>query len=129
MAIFGIGIDLVSIPRMQAAVDRHGPRFAERVLGGQELEGYGDSRRKAAFLAKHFAAKEALLKALGTGLRMGIQWGDMQVRNDPLGKPFFVCDGRVRELFDERGITAAHLSISDEQDYAAAFVTLVCGTS
>ena len=125
--IFGIGIDLVCIPRMEAAIERHGRRFAERVLGDRELEGYADSPRKAAFLAKHFAAKEALLKALGTGLRSGIQWQHMQVRNDSLGKPFMVCDGRVRELFDERGITESHLSISDEQDYAAAFVTLVCG--
>ena len=111
---------------MEAAIERHGQRFAERVLGAQELEGYADARRKAAFLAKHFAAKEALLKALGTGLRSGVQWGNVQVRNDALGKPFLVCDGRVRELFDERGITASHVSITDEQDYAAAFVTLVC---
>jgi len=127
--IYGVGIDLVSISRMEAAIERHGQRFAERVLGDRELQGYADSSRKAAFLAKHFAAKEALLKALGTGLRSGIQWRDMQVHNDSLGKPFLVCDGRVRALFDEHGVTESHLSITDEQDYAAAFVTLVCAPS
>ncbi len=124
--IFGIGIDLVRISRIEAAIDRHGHRFAERILGAEELERYADTRRKAAFLGKHFAAKEALLKALGTGLRMGIQWADMRVHADPLGKPFLSCHGRVRELFDEHGITESFLSISDEGEYAAAFVTLVC---
>ena len=124
--IFGVGVDLVRISRIEAAIGRHGQRFAERILCDGELEGFADSRRKAAFLAKHFAAKEALLKALGTGLRMGIQWSHMEVRNDELGKPFLVCRGRVQELFDERGITASHLSISDEDEYAAAFVTLEC---
>jgi holo-[acyl-carrier protein] synthase len=124
--IFGIGIDLVKISRMDAAIERHGNRFAARILSEAELADYAGARHKAGFLAKHFAAKEALLKALGTGLRMGIHWGDMQVRNDPLGKPFVVCGGRVQELFDERRITESFLSISDEDEYAAAFVTLVC---
>jgi holo-[acyl-carrier protein] synthase len=124
--IYGIGIDLVRISRIEAAIERHGRRFAERILSDHELEGFSGSPRQAEFLAKHFAAKEALLKALGTGLRMGIQWSHMEVRNDSLGKPFLVCAGRVQELFDERGITASFLSISDEDEYAAAFVTLVC---
>ncbi|NIM26725.1 MAG: holo-ACP synthase [Gammaproteobacteria bacterium] len=123
--IFGVGIDLVRISRMQAAIERHGRRFAERILSDLELAAFDASRRRAAFLAKHFAAKEALLKALGTGLRMGIQWNHMEVRKDALGKPFLVCSGRVQELFDERGITESFLSISDEDEYAAAFVTLV----
>ena len=58
-------------------------------------------------------------------MRMGIQWNHMEVRKDALGKPFLVCSGRVQELFDERGITESFLSISDEDEYAAAFVTLV----
>lgn len=123
--IFGVGIDLVRISRLETAIDRHGHRFAERILGPDELQGYAGSRSKAAFLAKHFAAKEALLKALGTGLRMGIRWRHMQVRHDRLGKPFLVCGGRVRELFEEHGITESFISITDEDEYAAAFVTLV----
>ncbi|GMQ76673.1 MAG: holo-ACP synthase [Gammaproteobacteria bacterium] len=124
--IYGIGIDLVRISRIEAAIGRHGRRFAERILGEHELVEYAASRHKAKLAAKHFAAKEALLKALGTGLRMGIQWRHMEVHHDTLGKPYLVCGGRVQELFDERGISASFLSISDEDDYAAAFVTLVC---
>lgn len=123
--IFGIGVDVVRISRMETALGRHGRRFAERILSDYELEGFAGSRRQAAFLAKHFAAKEALLKALGTGLRMGIQWSDMEVHNDTLGKPFLICGGRVQALFDERGVGASFLSIADEDEYAVAFVTLV----
>ena len=123
--IFGIGVDLVRIARMQRAIERHGSRFAERILAAEELARYSGARDKAAFLAKHFAAKEALLKALGTGLRLGIRWHDMEVRNDALGKPDMICSGRVQELFDERGIGSSFLSISDEDEYAAAFVTLL----
>lgn len=125
--IYGIGIDLVRIARVETAIARHGSRFAERILSEHELEGYAAARHKANFTAKRFAAKEALLKALGTGLRMGIHWEHMEVRRDPLGKPYLVCRNRVQELFAERGITDAFLSISDEDEYAAAFVTLVCG--
>jgi holo-[acyl-carrier protein] synthase len=124
--IYGVGIDLVRISRIDAAIGRHGRRFAERILTEHELAEYTASRHKAGFTAKRFAAKEALLKALGTGLRMGIGWHDMEVRQDTLGKPYFVCSGRVQELFDERAIAASFLSISDEDEYAAAFVTLVC---
>jgi len=127
--IYGIGVDLVRISRIEAALERHGSRFAERILSDHELEAYGATRRKANFTAKHFAAKEALLKALGTGLRMGIHWGHMEVRNDTLGKPYLVCRERVQDLFDERGISASFLSLSDEDEYAAAFVTLVCRQS
>lgn len=127
--IYGIGIDLVRISRIDAAIDRHGDRFAQRILSDHELTQYAANRRRAQFVAKHFAAKEALLKALGTGLRMGIQWRHMEVRNNALGKPYLVCGGRVQELFDEHGITASFLSLSDEDEYAAAFVTLVCGRS
>jgi len=122
--IYGIGIDLVRISRIEAAIGRHGPRFAERILSEDEFEEYASSRHKARFAAKHFAAKEALLKALGTGLRMGIQWRHMEVRNDELGKPFLICHGRVQELFAERAIANSFLSITDEDEYAAAVVTL-----
>lgn len=127
--IYGIGVDLVRIARIEGAIARHGDRFAERILSDHELRGYRASRHPANFAAKHFAAKEALLKALGTGLRMGIHWAHMEVRNDPLGKPYLVCRARVQELFDERGIGASFLSLSDEDEYAAAFVTLVCRQS
>ena len=123
--IYGIGVDLVRISRIEAAIGHHGRRFAERILGEHELAEYAASRHQAKLTAKHFAAKEALLKALGTGLRMGIRWRHVEVHHDTLGKPYLVCGGRVRELFDEHGIGASFLSISDEDEYAVAFVTLV----
>ena len=124
--IYGIGVDLVRISRIDAAIGRHGRRFAERILSDHELVLYTAHRHKAGFTAKRFAAKEALLKALGTGLRMGVRWHDMEVRQDTLGKPYFACSGRVQELFHERAIVDSLLSISDEDEYAVAFVTLVC---
>jgi len=127
--IYGIGIDLVRISRIEAAIGRHGDRFAERILSQHEYGQYATSRQRANFVAKHFAAKEALLKALGTGLRMGIQWRHMDLRNDALGKPYVLCSGRVQALFEERGITASFVSLTDEDEYAAAFVTLVCAPS
>lgn len=125
--IYGIGIDLVRIARIEAAIERHGDRFARRILSEREFASYSASRSRAKFTAKHFAAKEALLKALGTGLRMGIQWHHMEVHHDALGKPYFVSAGRVQELFAEHGIGESFLSISDEDEYAVAFVTLVRG--
>jgi holo-[acyl-carrier protein] synthase len=122
--IYGIGVDLVRIARVENALARHGDRFADRVLHHDEVVAFRATARRAALLAKHFAAKEALLKALGTGLRFGIRWHDMAVYRDGLGKPYFRCAGRVRELLDEAGVDACHLSLTDEREYAVAFVTL-----
>ena len=122
--VHGIGVDLVRISRIEAALERFGERFARRILTQAELREYARRPRRADFLAKHFAAKEALVKALGTGIRMGIQWHDAEVRRDALGKPYFVCSGRVSELFSEQSVGASHLSISDEDGFAMAFVVL-----
>ena len=122
--VYGIGIDLVRIVRMDRAIERHGDRFAQRILADDERGAYAKSQRRAAFLAKHFAAKEALLKALGTGLRDGMTWHEMAVHRDHLGKPWIACSGRVRERLEQAGVRGCHLSLTDEGDYAAAFVTL-----
>lgn len=122
--IYGIGIDLVRVARIDAALARFGDRFARRILTEQEMDEYSRSRHGADFLAKHFAAKEALVKALGTGIRMGIQWRHMALRRDALGKPYMVCSGRVRALFDELGIGASFVTLSDEEGFAVAFVVL-----
>ena len=124
MVVYGIGIDLVRIARMDRAIERHGDRFAQRILGDDERLAYAESQRRAAFLAKHFAAKEALLKALGTGLRDGMTWHEIAVHRDRLGKPWIACSGRVRERLEQAGVRGCHLSLTDEGDYAAAFVTL-----
>lgn len=122
--IFGIGTDIVSIQRMANNVTRYGDRFAQRILADDEMARYRESPRQAHFLAKRFAAKEATAKALGTGIRDGLSLRDIRVENDPLGKPLLVFSHEGGDKLRQRRIGAAHLSISDEMDYAIAFVTL-----
>ena len=122
--IHGIGTDLVRVARMQGALQRFGDRFAGRILATNEQQDYRRARRKAHFLARRFAAKEALLKALGTGLRDGMRWRDIAVVHDPLGRPSLACGGRVREALRDYFIDRSHLSLSDEDEYAIACVVL-----
>jgi holo-[acyl-carrier protein] synthase len=124
--IYGIGTDIIRIPRIEAALERNGERFAEKVLGPEELEKY--RRRKAKveargvrFLATRFAAKEAFSKAIGLGMRMPMSWRAMQTLNAPSGKPVAVTSGALKEFMEQNGLTA-QVSITDETDYAVAFV-------
>ena len=122
--IFGIGTDIVRVARMQNDLDRFGDRFAERILTDRELVDFREVRNRANFLARRFAAKEAAAKALGTGFRDGIQLRDIGVGHDALGKPSLEFSGRALEFLREKGVTVAHISLSDEADHAVAFVTL-----
>ena len=122
--IVGIGTDIARIERFEAGMARHGERFARRLLGAQELARFADHPQPAAFLAKRFAAKEAFVKALGTGLRQGMRFTQIQVVNDALGTPSFVLSDEAEALTARAGIRHLHLSISDERDQAIAFVVL-----
>lgn len=124
--IYGIGTDIIRIPRIEAALARHGDRFAEKILGPEEMEKY--LRRKAKveargvrFLATRFAAKEAFSKAIGLGMRMPMTWRAMQTLNAPGGKPVAVVSGTLKD-FMEKNSLVAQVSITDETDYAVAFV-------
>ncbi|HWU98572.1 MAG TPA: holo-ACP synthase [Oxalicibacterium sp.] len=124
--IYGIGTDIIQIDRIEAALGRHGERFAERILGTEELQKY--HRRKAKvearglrFLATRFAAKEAFSKAIGLGIHMPMTWRAMQTLNAPSGKPIVVTSGKLEQYMQENGLTA-QVSITDETDYAVAFV-------
>ena len=124
--IFGIGTDIIRIDRIAAAVARHGDRFAGKILGPQEMEKY--LRRKAKveargirFLATRFAAKEAFSKAIGLGMRMPMTWRAVQFVNVPSGKPVVVTSGGLTAFMQEHGI-AAQVSLTDEAEYAVAFV-------
>lgn len=124
--IYGIGTDILQISRVQAALGRHGDRFAQRILGPEEMQKY--LRRKAKvevrgirFLATRFAAKEAFSKAIGMGMRMPMTWRAMQVLNAPSGKPEVVCSGTLKTWMEAQGLTA-QVTITDEADYAVAFV-------
>ena len=124
--IIGIGSDIARVGRFEQAMARHGKRFAQRILGSEEQRILASHTQPAAYLAKRFAAKEAFVKALGSGLRHGIQWKDIQVLNDRLGKPYLQLDGLARAHAQKLEINAMHVSLSDEADYALAFVILEC---
>ncbi len=123
--IFGIGTDIVSVSRMESAIERHGERFAGRILSATELDEYLQSGKPAHFLAKRFAAKEAAAKALGTGFRDGLAMSDIVVTHDDAGKPQLQFTGYAAQFCRERGVGEGFLSISDEKEHAIAFVTLL----
>jgi holo-[acyl-carrier protein] synthase len=124
--IYGIGTDIVQISRVEAALARSGPRFAEKILGPEELVKYHARRAKnevrgLRFLATRFSAKEAFSKAIGLGMRMPMTWRSAQMLNAPSGKPVIVCSGALEEFMRTHRLTA-QVTISDEADYGVAFV-------
>ncbi len=120
--IQGIGTDIVDVARMSALHDRHGPRLAHRLLTAEERWDYARASDKARLLAKRFAAKEALAKALGTGLRTPVSLANMGVTHDALGRPSFTFSPDLQAWLKTRRIARVHLSLSDEQHFAVAFV-------
>ena len=124
--IFGVGTDVVEIGRIEKALKRFGDRFARRVLTGKELERYSRHKLPANYLAKRFAAKEAFTKALGTGIRSPANWHGVWVVNLPSGKPELQFTPALQKLLDTKGVTRAHVSLSDEKGVAFATVILEC---
>ena len=122
--ILGIGNDIVDVRRIEESLQQHGRRFAQRILSEMELEEFDASNQQAHYLAKRFAAKEATAKALGTGFRHGMSMKHISVSRDELGKPGLIFNDVAAEKVQQAAITAAHLSLSDERDYALAFVVL-----
>ena len=124
--IFGVGTDVVEIERIKAALERHGERFALRILCPPELERFKRHRLPANYLAKRFAAKEAFTKAIGTGNKSPANWHGVWVRNLASGKPVLESTDALQALLQRTGITSAHLSLSDERGVAFATVILEC---
>jgi len=122
--ITGIGVDIVSIPRVAAIWERHGARFAQRILTELEWPTYTESSAPARLLAKRFAAKEAFSKALGTGIRPPMGFHSVSVQHDSLGQPQFMIHGDLALHLKQKGIAHMHLSLSDEKEQAIAFVVL-----
>ncbi len=124
--IYGIGTDLIDIGRIRAAHRRFGERFVRRVLGPLELAKYRQRRSRSEqrgdlFLATRFAAKEAVSKALGLGMRMPMSWRAVEIVNDPSGRPVAIVSGSsLREFTRERRIRL-HVSLSDDRQYAMAY--------
>ncbi|MFO1326871.1 MAG: holo-ACP synthase [Rubrivivax sp.] len=126
--IVGIGTDICDVRRIRATLARRGDRFAERVLGPRELQVFHARRartegRGVAFLATRFSAKEAFSKAIGLGIRMPMTWRSCEILNEPSGKPYIRLDGELATWFEARR-WRAHVTVSDETDYAASFVVV-----
>lgn len=122
--IKGIGTDLVRTERIRASFERWGERFAKKILCSDELEKLSASRHKVNFLAKRFAAKEAIAKALGTGMRNGVHFSYIEVKHHASGAPFIVLHGHALSRAKLMDVQASHLSISDEEGLAIAFAVL-----
>jgi len=126
--IYGIGTDVCDVRRIAASLARRGDRFAERVLGPNELIVFHERRAKVesrgiSYLATRFSAKEAFAKAIGLGMRSPMRWRDCEIIKAPSGKPLIRLHGELAAWFDERGLRA-HVSVSDETDYATSFVVV-----
>lgn len=121
--IVGIGTDIAAVARLGAMWERHGERALERLLAPDEMADFAEAADKGRFLAKRFAAKEAFSKAFGTGVRAPVLLNAIAVVHDHLGKPLFRFHGDLAAQMEAKAY-ATHLSISDEADYAVAFVIL-----
>lgn len=122
--IVGVGTDIIEIARMAASLDQKGDAYARRLLTETEFAEFQQRGNKAAYLAKRFAAKEAAVKALGTGFAESITWKQVNIENDEKGMPVLTLTGKARERADALGVSRLHVSISDEKHYAVAFVIL-----
>lgn len=124
--IYGIGTDLVELHRIDAAVNRFGDRFVERILGPQELVRYAARRARSAargraFLATRFAAKEAVSKAIGLGMRTPMNWRAVEIVNASSGQPQVLVHGALAEFLAAKRLRLS-VSVTDEQTMAMAFV-------
>jgi holo-[acyl-carrier protein] synthase len=121
--IYGVGVDLIEIDRIRQAIERNGQRFIDRVYTDTE-QAYCSQRSSYACYAARFTAKEAFLKAFGTGLRKGMRWRDIEVRTNELGKPFLQLYGFLQEQCQHNGLYQIHLSLSHSSAYAIAQVII-----
>ncbi len=122
--IFGIGTDIVAVERFQRFIDTGNSAIIDRLFTKAERSRCRIRKEAASCLAARFAAKEAFLKALGTGLRDGISWHDMEVSNNALGKPELSFSGKAAELVQVNGLFGIHLSLSHDGGSAIAMVVL-----
>ena len=124
--IYGIGTDICDIRRIRASLEKHGERFAQKVLSDNEMNTYRVRserwpERGVRFVATRFSAKEAFSKAIGMGMRMPMTWRLCEVAKLPSGQPTIVLHGVLKAWVEAQGLTA-HVSVSDESDYATSYV-------
>ena len=123
--IYGIGTDICDIRRIRESLARHGERFAAKVLSPEELATWQARsarwpERGVRYLATRFSAKEAFSKAIGLGMRMPMTWRSCEVAKLPSGQPVIVLHGALKDWFEARGLRA-HITVTDESEYAASF--------
>ena len=128
MIILGIGTDITEVLRIAQMIERHGDLFINRVFTDHEIQYCQARKMSTQHYAGRWAAKEAVLKAIGTGWRRGISWRDVEVRNAPGGRPTIACRGGVREVIEQQGIGDILISISHCRAYATA-QAIAIGTS
>lgn len=126
--IYGIGTDICDVRRIRASLEKNGERFARKILSEGEFATWQARSKRwpergVRYLATRFSAKEAFSKAVGMGMRMPMTWRNCEVGKLPSGKPVLVLHGALKEWFDAKGLTA-HVSVTDETDYAASFVVV-----
>ena len=123
--IYGIGTDICDVRRIRDSLARHGERFAKKILSDLEFKTWQARsqrwpERGVRYLATRFSAKEAFSKAIGLGMRMPMAWSRCEIVNLPSGQPTVVLHGDLKTWFEARGLQA-HITMSDESDYAASF--------
>jgi holo-[acyl-carrier-protein] synthase len=123
--IYGIGTDICDVRRIRTSLEKHGDRFAAKVLSEQEFKTWKARsarwpERGLRYLATRFSAKEAFSKAIGLGMRMPMSWKLCEIANERSGKPVIVLHGGLKAWFDERAL-CVHVTVTDETDYAASF--------
>jgi holo-[acyl-carrier protein] synthase len=123
--IYGIGTDICDIRRIRASLEKHGERFAQKVLSDNEMQTYRARserwpERGVRYVATRFSAKEAFSKAIGLGMRMPMTWRLCEVAKLPSGQPTLVLHGVLKAWFEDKGLSA-HVSVSDESDYATSY--------
>ena len=126
--IYGIGTDVCDVRRIRASLEKHGDRFALKILSEAELATWRSRsarwpERGLRYLATRFSAKEAFSKAVGLGMRMPMTWRSCEVAKLPSGQPVIVLHGELKAWFEAKGLTA-HVTVTDETDYAASFVVV-----
>ena len=126
--IYGIGTDICDVRRIRASLERHGERFAQKILSDVELVTWRSRsarwpERGLRYLATRFSAKEAFSKAIGLGMRMPMSWRLCEVGKLPSGQPVIVLHGGLKTWFEGQGLRA-HVTVTDETDYAASFVVV-----
>jgi holo-[acyl-carrier protein] synthase len=126
--IYGLGTDICDVRRIEQSLARHGERFARKILSDAELDTWRARsqrwpERGVRYLATRFSAKEAFSKAVGLGMRMPMTWRACEIGKLPSGQPVVVLHGALKEWFEARGLSA-HVSVTDETDYAASFVVV-----